>query len=45
MFRLLNAQNLDLKALADNLNTSVATIDNHYAEISNRLNEEVSVVI
>jgi hypothetical protein len=40
MFRLLNSQNLDIKALADNLNTSVATIDNHYAEISNRLNEE-----
>ena len=39
MFRLLNSENLRIKALADNLDTSVQTIDRHYAEISNRLNE------
>jgi len=40
MFRILNSENLSLKKIADNLDTSVATIDNHYAEISNRFNEE-----
>jgi FixJ family two-component response regulator len=40
MFRLLNSENLTLKMIADNLDTSMATIDNHYAEISNRFNEE-----
>ena len=35
----MNSENLRIKALADNLDTSVQTIDRHYAEISNRLNE------
>ena len=39
MYRILNSENLSLKTIADNLNTSVSTIDKHYAEISNRLNE------
>lgn len=39
MFRILNGENLDLKTIADNLDTSVQTIDKHYAEVSNRLNE------
>ena len=43
MFRILNSENLNLKAIADNLSTSVQTIDSHYAEVSNRLNEKALV--
>ena len=39
IFRILNSENLSLKTLADNLNTSVSTIDKHHAEVYNRLNE------
>ena len=39
MFRILNGENLELKTIADNLDTSVQTIDKHYAEVFNRLIE------